>query len=58
MTPLDSVPRWEAVEWGAPVRIGAGRTAVRVSPGDMGTVRRAVKRGMAPLTAYERYGAF
>ena len=88
LTPLDSVPRWEAVEWGKPVRIGAGRTAVRVSPGDMvvadqdgvvvvpqaiaaevlqrcerlmgteGKVRRAVKRGMLPLTAYERFGAF
>lgn len=88
LTPQDSVPRWEAVEWGRPIVVGSGRQAVRVAPGDVvvadldgvavvprriaaevlrrcerlvgteGKVRRAVKQGMPPLTAYERYGAF
>ncbi len=88
LTPQDSVPRWEAVEWGRPVTIGSGRRAVSVAPGDVvvadldgvvivprriatqvlarcerllrteGKVRQAVKRGVAPLVAYERYGAF
>jgi regulator of RNase E activity RraA len=30
-TPLDSLPRWRAVEWGRPVTIGG----VRVAPGDV-----------------------
>src|SRR5262249_20434022 len=30
-TPLDSLPRWLAVEWGRPVKIGR----VRIEPGDM-----------------------
>jgi regulator of RNase E activity RraA len=88
LTPQDSVPRWEAVEWGRPVTIGSGRHRVRVAPGDVvvadldgvvvvprriasevlrrcerlvgteGKVRRAVRRGVPPLSAYERYGAF
>ena len=88
LTPLDSVPRWEAVEWGRPVTLGRGRERVRVAPGDMvvgdrdgvvvvprsiapevlrrcealvgteGRVRAAVRRGVPPLRAYERYGAF
>ena len=83
-TPLDSLPRWLAVEWGRPVTVGE----VRVSPGDvvvgdldgvavvpkalaldvlleceslLGTenrVREAVRRGMAPLAAYEKFGVF
>ena len=83
-TPLDSLPRWRAVDWGQPVTIGE----VRVAPGDvvvgdldgvvvvpkalavpvllecealLGTenrVRNAVRRGTAPLAAYERYGVF
>ena len=83
-TPLDSLPRWRAVEWGRPVTIGD----VRVSPGDMvigdfdgiavvpkplaldvllecealldteNQVRDAVRRGMAPLAAYEKFGVF
>jgi regulator of RNase E activity RraA len=83
-TPLDSLPRWLAVEWGRPVTIGA----VRVEPGDVvvgdldgvvvvparlavpvllecerllhteNQVRDAVRKGMAPLAAYERFGVF
>jgi 4-hydroxy-4-methyl-2-oxoglutarate aldolase len=83
-TPLDSLPRWLAVEWGRPVTVGD----VRVEPGDVvvgdldgvvvvpqalavpvllecerllrteNRVRDAVRRGMAPLAAYERYGVF
>jgi regulator of RNase E activity RraA len=83
-TPLDSLPRWLAVEWGRPVTIGG----VRVSAGDMvvgdfdgiavvpehlvldvllecealldteNQVRDAVRRGMAPLAAYEKFGIF
>ena len=83
-TPLDSLPRWLAVEWGRPVTIGD----VRVAPGDVvvgdldgvavvpqhlavpvlleceglldteNKVRDAVRRGMAPLAAYEKFGVF
>jgi regulator of RNase E activity RraA len=83
-TPLDSLPRWLAVEWGRPVTIGG----VRVEPGDVvvgdldgvavvpaalaapvllecerllhteNRVRDAVRRGMAPLAAYEKFGVF
>ncbi len=83
-TPQDSLPRWQAVEWGRPVTIGD----VRVSPGDVvvgdldgvavvpaelaldvllecealldaeNQVRDAVRRGMAPLAAYEKFGVF
>jgi len=83
-TPLDSLPRWLAVEWGRPVTIGD----VRVSRGDMvvgdldgvavvpealalevllecealldseNQVRDAVRKGMAPLAAYEKFGVF
>jgi regulator of RNase E activity RraA len=83
-TPMDSVPRWLAVEWGQPVTIGA----VRVEPGDVvvgdldgvavvpralavpvllecerltsteNRVRDAVRKGMAPLAAYEKFGVF
>jgi regulator of RNase E activity RraA len=83
-TPLDSLPRWLAVEWGRPVTVGE----VRVEPGDVvvgdldgivvvpeslavpvllecerllrteSRVRDAVRKGMAPLAAYERYGVF
>ena len=83
-TPLDSLPRWRAVEWGRPVTIGD----VRVSPGDIvvgdldgvavvpvelaldvllecealldteNQVRDAVRKGMAPLAAYEKFGVF
>jgi 4-hydroxy-4-methyl-2-oxoglutarate aldolase len=83
-TPLDSLPRWRAVEWGRPVTIGE----VRVEPGDIvvgdldgiavvpqalaldvllecerlldaeNQVRDAVRRGMAPLAAYEKFGVF
>ena len=84
VTPQDSVPRWEVVEWGHEVAIGE----VRVATGDyvvgdsdgvvivpaalrddvlaraeavVGTeneVRRAVRAGMAPLEAFERFGKF
>jgi 4-hydroxy-4-methyl-2-oxoglutarate aldolase len=84
LTPQDSVPRWEVVEWGHEVAIGE----VRVTTGDyvlgdadgvvvvpaalanevlaragevVGTeneIRRAVRDGMAPLEAFERYGKF
>jgi regulator of RNase E activity RraA len=83
-TPLDSLPRWLAVEWGRPITIGE----VRVFPGDIvvgdldgvavvpkalalevllecealldseNQVRAAVRRGMAPLAAYEKFGVF
>jgi 4-hydroxy-4-methyl-2-oxoglutarate aldolase len=83
-TPLDSLPRWLAVEWGRPITIGDAR----VSPGDIvvgdldgvavvpkavalevllecealldseNQVRDAVRRGMAPLAAYEKFGVF
>jgi regulator of RNase E activity RraA len=83
-TPLDSLPRWLAVEWGRPVTIGD----VRIEPGDVvvgdldgvavvpkrlalevllecealldteNKVRDAVRRGMAPLAAYDKYGVF
>ena len=84
VTPQDSVPRWEVVDWGHDVAIAD----VRVATGDyvlgdadgvvvvpasvvddvlaraeavVGTeneVRRAVRAGMAPLEAFERYGKF
>jgi 4-hydroxy-4-methyl-2-oxoglutarate aldolase len=83
-TPLDSLPRWRAIEWGRPVTIGDAR----VHPGDViagdwdgiavvpkalaldvllecealldseNKVRDAVRQGMAPLRAYEKYGVF
>ena len=83
-TPLDSLPRWRATEWGRPVTIGG----VRVAPGDVvvgdldgvavvpkalavpvllecerllsteNRVRAAVRKGMAPLAAYEKFGVF
>lgn len=83
-TPLDSLPRWLAVEWGGPVTIGE----VRIEPGDVvvgdldgvavvpkalaapvllecerllhteNRVRDAVRKGMAPLAAYEKFGVF
>jgi 4-hydroxy-4-methyl-2-oxoglutarate aldolase len=83
-TPLDSLPRWLAVDWGRPVRIGG----VRIEPGDVvvgdldgvavvpqaltmpvllecerllsteNQVRDAVRQGMAPLAAYEKFGVF
>jgi regulator of RNase E activity RraA len=83
-TPVDSLPRWQAVEWGRPVTIGE----VLVSPGDVvvgdldgvavvpqrlavevllecealldkeNLVRDAVRRGLAPLAAYEKFGVF
>jgi 4-hydroxy-4-methyl-2-oxoglutarate aldolase len=83
-TPLDSLPRWCATEWGRPVTIGG----VRISPGDVivgdldgvavvpkalavpvllecerllsteNLVRDAVRNGMAPLAAYEKFGVF
>ena len=83
-TPLDSLPRWRATEWGRPVTIGG----VRVAPGDVvvgdldgvavvpnalalpvllecerllsteNRVRDAVRKGMAPLAAYEKFGVF
>ena len=83
-TPLDSLPRWLAVEWGRPVTVGD----VRVEPGDVvvgdldgvaivpkhlavevllecerlldteNQVREAVRKGMAPLRAYERFKVF
>jgi len=42
------VPRWDCVTWGHEVEIGG----VRVTTGD------AVREGMAPLEAYERFGKF
>ena len=84
VTPQDSVPRWEVVEWGHEVTIAE----VRVATGDyvlgdsdgvvvvpaaltervlaqaaavVGTedeVRRAVRDGMSPLEAFERFGKF
>ena len=81
-TPMDSGPRWLAVEWGQPVTIGG----VRVEPGDVvvgdldgvvavpkalavpvllecegltraeNRVRDAVRTGMGPLAAYEKFG--
>jgi 4-hydroxy-4-methyl-2-oxoglutarate aldolase len=81
-TPMDSGPRWLAVEWGQPVTIGG----VRVEPGDMvvgdldgvvavpkalaipvlldceslmhveNSVRDAVRTGLTPLAAYEKFG--
>jgi regulator of RNase E activity RraA len=83
-TPLDSLPRWLAVEWGRPVVVGD----VLVSPGDVvvgdldgvavvpgrlaaevlkecealldkeNLVRDAVRKGLAPLAAYDKYGVF
>jgi regulator of RNase E activity RraA len=83
-SPMDSGPRWLAVEWGQPVTIGG----VRVEPGDMlvgdldgvvavpktlavpvlleceslihveNRVRDAVRTGMPPLAAYEKFGYF
>jgi regulator of RNase E activity RraA len=83
-TPLDSLPRWRATEWGRPVTIGG----VRIAPGDVvvgdldgvaivpqalavpvllecerllsteNRVRDAVRNGMAPLAAYEKFGVF
>jgi regulator of RNase E activity RraA len=83
-TPLDSVPRWEALAWGHRVEIGG----VRVGTGDWvlgdadgvvvvpaalrdevlararevvgaeNQVREAVRDGMTPLEAYNRYGKF
>ncbi len=83
-TPLDSLPRWRAVEWGRPVTIGD----VRVASGDVvvgdldgvaivpralalevllecealldseNQVRDAVRKGMVPLRAYEKFGVF
>jgi len=83
-TPLDSLPRWLAVEWGRPITIDD----VRVAPGDVvvgdldgvavvpkrlavevllqcealleteNQVRDAVRKGMAPLEAYEKFGVF
>jgi 4-hydroxy-4-methyl-2-oxoglutarate aldolase len=83
-TPLDSLPRWRAVEWGQPITIGG----VRIEPGDVvvgdldgvtvvpralavpvllecerllsteNRVRDAVRKGMAPLAAYEKFGVF
>jgi 4-hydroxy-4-methyl-2-oxoglutarate aldolase len=84
VTPQDSVPRWEVVEWGHEISIGE----VRVATGDfvlgdsdgvvvipaaladevlsraatlVGTeneVRDAVRSGMPPLEAFERFGKF
>lgn len=83
-TPQDSVPRWEAREWGHAVEIGG----VHVATGDYvvgdadgvvaipaarveevleraeavaateNQVREAVRQGMAPLEAFDRYGKF
>jgi 4-hydroxy-4-methyl-2-oxoglutarate aldolase len=83
-TPLDSVPRWEAVAWGNEVEIGGVRVAtgdwvladadgVVVVPAERrdevlararevvdaeNEVRAAVREGMTPLEAYDRYGKF
>ena len=81
-TPMDSRPRWLAVEWGQPVTIGG----VRVEPGDVvvgdldgvvavpkalavpvlleceglmhieNSVRDAVRTGLSPLAAYDKFG--
>jgi regulator of RNase E activity RraA len=83
-TPVDSLPRWRALEWGRPITIGD----VRVLPGDVvvgdldgvvvvpaalavevlleceglldseNQVRDAVRKGMAPLKAYEKFKVF
>jgi regulator of RNase E activity RraA len=83
-TPLDSLPRWLAVEWGRPITVGGVRIeagdvvvgdldGVAVVPRALATpvllecerllhaenrVREAVRRGMPPLQAYERFGVF
>ena len=83
-TPLDSVPRWEAVAWGHEVEIHGVRVAtgdwvlgdadgVVIAPsarrdevlaqareivGTENEVREAVRDGMTPLEAYERFGKF
>jgi 4-hydroxy-4-methyl-2-oxoglutarate aldolase len=84
LTPQDSVPRWEVVEWGheisiAEVRVATGDFVLGDSDGVVvipealtdevlaragalvGTeneVRRAVRSGMPPLEAFERFGKF
>ena len=73
-TPQDSVPRWRVRDWGQPLTIGGVRVALGdIVVGDwdgvvvvrcerlVGTenrVRAAVRRGMTPLEAYEKFGAF
>ncbi|HEX2505444.1 MAG TPA: RraA family protein [Gaiellaceae bacterium] len=83
-TPLDSVPRWEAVAWRHEVEIGGVAVAtgdwvlgdadgVVVVPatlrddvlararevrGTENQVREAVRGGMTPLEAYDRFGKF
>ena len=84
VTPQDSCPRWEPVEWGHRVEIGGVSVAtgdyvvgdsdgVVVIPaalrdevleaaealaGTENEVRAAVRAGMTPLEAYERFGKF
>jgi 4-hydroxy-4-methyl-2-oxoglutarate aldolase len=84
VTPQDSVPRWEVVEWGHEVGIGDVRVATgdyvlgdrdgvvvvpaavkdevlaraRAVVGTENEVRRAVRAGLPPLEAFERYGKF
>jgi 4-hydroxy-4-methyl-2-oxoglutarate aldolase len=84
VTPQDSVPRWEVVDWGHEVVVGDVRVATgdyvlgdrdgvvvvpagladevlaraRAVVGTENEVRRAVRAGLPPLEAFERYGKF
>lgn len=84
VTPQDSVPRWEVVDWGHEIAIGEVRVAtgdyvvgdsdgVVIVPADLkdevltraaavvgaeNDVRRAVREGVPPLEAFERFGKF
>src|SRR6266849_5826599 len=71
-SPQDSVPRWRVTDWGQPLTIGGVRVVVVVPRrvahevagrceklvGTENAVRNAVKRGMTPLAAYEKFGSF
>src|SRR5713101_7586752 len=60
-TPQDSVPRWRVADWGQPVTIGGVRGVLRRRETLVGTenrVRAAVRLGITPRSAYQKFGSF